>query len=102
MRRKWLPILFLVNGLAYAPALAGTVASLVSDETLAPPARHGLASVRAALRLRGVGFEEAASLKEAKGRTVLVAGTSAGRGAVAGLLREAGLEPPVEPESLTV
>lgn len=76
------------------------VLSLVVDAPTGPAARHGLRAVREALQERGVPFEEAGTLEEARGRTLLAAGGS--RSAAARLLEKLGAAAPEGPESLAI
>jgi len=75
---------------------------LVSDRAPKPPVRHGLAKLKAALEAKGVEVGQLASLKEAGGKTVIVAGLAGGRGPAAKLHRELGLAAPKKPEALCV
>ncbi|MCL5271387.1 MAG: hypothetical protein M1457_12740 [bacterium] len=76
--------------------------SLVADEGIGAPARHGIAELLKALRERGVPAEKAASLDQARGRYLIVAGTVEAGGSAARLLKEAGAAPPAGEEALVV
>ena len=48
--------------------------SIIADRLPGPGTQHGLRKVRAALREKGVRFEQASSLRKAKGRIEIIAG----------------------------
>ena len=61
--------------------------SIIADGLPGPGTRHGLRKVRAALREKGVRFEQVSSSRKAKGRIEIVAGIADGSGAAAKLLK---------------
>ncbi|GAG00443.1 unnamed protein product, partial [marine sediment metagenome] len=61
--------------------------SIIADGLPGPGTRHGLRKVRAALREKGVRFEQVSSFRKAKGRIEIVAGIADGSGAAAKLLK---------------
>ena len=93
----WLMLLF-----AQVRAAAGAGVSLVSDRAPGPAAKHGLAKLTAALDVKGVDWERAASPDKAGGKAVIVAGLGNGPGPAAKLHRELGVEAPKGFEALCV
>ncbi len=83
-------------------AALGEVVSLVSGNPDARPIRHGLGKVRDALRTRGASVEEVATLDQATGSHVLVAGLASAPGDTARLLDELAIAVSSGPESLLV
>ena len=61
--------------------------SIIADGLPGPGTRHGLRKVRAALREKGVRFEQVNSFRKAKGRIEIVVGIADGSGAAAKLLK---------------
>ncbi|MHC4742261.1 MAG: hypothetical protein ACYS8Z_10130, partial [Planctomycetota bacterium] len=75
---------------------------MVADGDLGPGARHGLRKVKAALKAKGVSFEEVASPRDATGDFAIVLGLADGGGAVTRLHDRRNIPKPVEPESLVI
>ena len=76
--------------------------SIIADGLPGPGTRHGLRKVRAALREKGVRFEQVSSLRKAKGRIEIVAGVADGSGAAAKLLKSIDISAPEGTESLLI
>ena len=76
--------------------------SVVASEAPAKPVQHGLGKLKFALQQRGARVEEAVSLPEAAGDTVVVAGVTSGPGAAAKLVTDLRLKPGTAPESLLI
>ena len=76
--------------------------SIIADGLPGPGTRHGLRKVRAALREKGVYFEEVNSFRKAKGRIEIVAGIADGSGAAAKLLKSIDISAPEGTESLLI
>jgi hypothetical protein len=89
---------------AAPPALAAAapVVSMVTNDEVTPPVRHGILRLRRALESTGAVVEEAPSLPRAHGKTVVVFGIGSGEGEAATLIRELKLSPPREAESLCI
>ena len=75
-------------------------ASIITDPALGPAAKHGLKKLLVALDSRGV--EQPATLDQALGAELVVAGLADGDGPAAALLAEAGAAPPTKPEALLI
>jgi hypothetical protein len=106
MRVSYCLLIGLVCGLrggGLLPAAdAPRVVSFVTDAAPGRAARHGVGKLQAALQARGWRVEPATTVEAARGGLIVVAGTTAGNGAAARLLRETGGTPPGVPEALTV
>lgn len=76
--------------------------SIVTDPRPGTVARHGVDELTEALENKGVPFEEARSLRSARGGHILVVGSADGNGVAAILLREGGREVPRSSEALTI
>ena len=63
------------------------IVSVVTDRVPGPAAAHGLEKLTAALSAKGVACEKAASLAEARGKILIVAGLAGGDGPAARLLQ---------------
>jgi len=99
----WGPVLLaLAVGIAYPTAAEEPVLSVVADKTPGPAAAHGLVKLRDALRAKGIACQQAGSLGDARGGSVIALGLATGDGAAAELLR-AGKHPvPQGPEALVI
>ncbi len=75
---------------------------LVTDGTVARPVQHGLDKLKLALKEKGAAATERASLQQAAGDTVLVAGLVSGAGEAAMLIADLKLTPGSGPESLLI
>lgn len=78
------------------------IVSLLQDSAPGPAASHGLEKLSAALLAKGAAYEKAASLPEARGKYVLVAGRADGNGPAAQLLRAGNHPVPQGPEALVI
>ena len=89
-------------GAVAATAGQGVGVSLVADRDLGAGARHGLGKVKAALKAKGVSFEQVASPRDAQGDFVVVVGLAGGAGPAARLHDRREIPKPTEPESLLI
>ena len=87
---------------SHSTARGGQTVWLVTDAAPGPAARHGLKKLTSALEARSVGVKRAASLAEAGGEVLIVAGIAAGRGPAAKLHRGLGVEAPKGFEALCI
>ena len=94
--------LFLCLFMFVIAGAADTAAFLVVDSEPAAPVRHGLTKLEQAVRAKGISYREGASLGNARGGPIIVAGLGKGSGAAATLIRDLGITAPVEPESLLI
>ena len=92
-------LLALFPPLAFA---ADPMVSLVISGDAAKPVQYGLGKLRGALQAKEASVEEVASLQQANGKAVVVAGLASGAGDAARLIAELKLSPPQEPESLLI
>ena len=76
--------------------------SVVRDTAPGRAAQHGIGQLEAALRAQGWSVDPATSPASARGRHLILTGTSAGNGAAAAALREAGAAVPTAAEALVV
>ena len=76
--------------------------SLVCADATSKPVQHGLGKLKLALQQKGVVVEEAASLKQATGKHLVVIGLTSGTSEAARLITELQLAPGKEPESLLI
>ena len=76
--------------------------SVVTDRVPGPAAVHGLDKLTAALSAKGGACEKAASLAEARGKILIVAGLAGGDGPAARLLQTENHPVPVGPEALVI
>ena len=76
--------------------------SIISDQLAGAAVAHGLTKVTDALRAKKVSFENVATVGQARGKVVLVAGLATGTGAAATLLKTGNHPVPKEAESLTI
>jgi hypothetical protein len=83
-------------------AADGPRVSLISDTALPPPARHGVTKLKLALERQGAEVSPAASLQDAKGNAVVVAGVAGGAGEAAQILARHHLPSLLGPESFVV
>lgn len=90
-----------IAAVASAAATNPSVSLVQSDSSLAP-VQHGMRKLEASLRARNFGIERAATLAEAKGTDVLVAGLPQGGGEAARLVTNLKLFPPKATESLLI
>jgi len=87
-----------------APAAAAEAPrlSLLADAAPGAPVRHGLAKLKAALKEKGAECQDAATLDAAGGATAIVAGLASASGPAAQCLKDLGMTPPAEAESLLI
>ena len=103
---RWLSVLAMVVVIgsagphaAYAESL---VVSVVKDREPGSAAAHGLEKLTAALRAKGLVCENAATLAEAHGKLLVVAGLGGSDGPASGLLKAANHPAPQGSESLAI
>jgi hypothetical protein len=94
----WVLAILAPSGLG---APAHTV-SLVTRDDLPKAAQHGWRKLRQALEEKNIPIQEASSIEEARGESVVVAGLVPGIGPAGKLATELGLAPSVEAESLCI
>jgi hypothetical protein len=94
--------ILLVASSSFTFAAAPQGVSLVCADTTAKPVQHGLSKLKLALREKGVLVEEAASLKQATGKHLVVIGLTSGTSEAGRLIAEFQLAPGKEPESLLI
>ena len=101
---RWLLSLFMCVVLAAGSirAAEGPLLSIIADREPGPAASHGLRSLTAALKAKGVACETVRSAEEARGRLLLVAGLGVGEGSAVRLLSSSGRALPLDPESLPI
>jgi hypothetical protein len=99
-----LPIWFAFGCFVAVRKAAGDepLVSLVTDTALRPAAAHGAAKILAVLADKGVPVEKAASLDEAHGKLLIMAGLASGEGRAATFLRTATNSLPAGPEALVI
>jgi hypothetical protein len=84
------------------PEVALHLVSILTEPSLAGPARHGLNALEAALRAKGVAFNEVANVAAAHGATWIVAGIADQPGPAAELATALKARPAATPEALLV
>ena len=94
--------MLLVGSSSFTFAAALQRVSLVCADATAKPVQHGLSKFKLALQQKGVVVEEAASLKQATGKHLVVIGLTSGTSEAARLITEFRLAPGKEPESLLI
>jgi hypothetical protein len=77
----------LLGGVACLAYAGETLVSVITDVSLGRAASHGLEKLKCALRDKGIAFEQVASLGDARGKSVVVAGLATGDGPAAQLLK---------------
>lgn len=97
-----LGLLLLIIGAVPLAAQTSPQLSIVTDQAPAASVSHGLAKLTEALRAKKVPFEKVKSLQQARGKTVVVAGLSAGPGPAAKLLQAGKRSVPQKAEALTI
>jgi hypothetical protein len=80
----------------------GPELSIVTDESPGVSAMHGVSKLTDILKRKNFSFETARTIDEAKGRVIIVAGLSGGKGLASQMLREEGRSVPEVPEALTI
>jgi hypothetical protein len=84
----------------------GVAVSLVQDAGRDPgagaPVKHGVESLKTALRAKNIRYEEVATLEAARGQIVIVFGLGNGSGPAADRLKASGVAVPSAPESLVI
>ena len=102
-RLSWLATIAIAWSAGLHGASAETlVVSVVTDRAPGPATSHGLENLTAALRAKGVVCESAATLAEARGKFLVVAGLAGGDGPAGGLLKAANPPAPQGPEALVI
>ncbi|WP_097128659.1 hypothetical protein [Spirosoma fluviale] len=76
--------------------------SIISDQKQAAAITHGLTKVTEALTAKHISFENVASIGQARGKAVIVAGLAAGEGKAATLLKAGNRPIPTGAESLLI
>ena len=87
---------------AHPAAAPSQKVTLVLDETVAAPVRHGIGKLKFALQQKGVGVNEVNSMRMATNGTVVVAGLTTGQAEAAKLIADLRLTLPTGPESLLI
>lgn len=95
-------VLLLVISLNCFAAPANPQLSIVTDPTPAASVSYGLGKLTDALKAKNISFEKVKSLEQARGKSVLVTGLSAGSGAAAQLLQAGKQAVPEVAEALTI
>jgi hypothetical protein len=80
----------------------GVAISLVQDPGAAAPVKHGVESLKAALRAKNIRYEEVANLEAARGQTAIVYGSGNGSGPAADRLKASAVAVSGAPESLVI
>jgi hypothetical protein len=106
LKRMWAAVTGAAALLAVSASVTFAAApkgvSLVCADTTTKPVQHGLAKLKLVLQEKGVVVEEAASLKQATGKHLVVIGLTSGTSEAARLIAEFQLAPGKEPESLLI
>jgi len=76
--------------------------SIVTDKAPGAAVLHGLTKLTLALTEKKISFEKVLSIQEAKGKTIVVAGLSAGDGAASKMIASANQKVPQVAEALTI
>lgn len=76
--------------------------SIITDQTPGIMVQHGVKKLTDALTAKKISFEKVASLQEAKGKWVIVAGLSTGDGAASKLLKDGNQDVPKSAEALKI
>ncbi len=95
-------VLFLLLSLHSFAAIGQLQLSIVTDKTPGVSVNNGLSKLTDALKAKNIQFEKVGSVNEAKGKVVIVAGLSAGKGEAARLLQAANRTTPTVAEALTI
>src|SRR6266851_2428547 len=96
-----LPLL-LLRAAAVANSAKAPVVTLVTDDPMGAPVRHGADEIAHALEAKGGALNLVHGAGGATNESTIVAGLSQGSGAAARLLREGRLDAPTAPESLLI
>jgi hypothetical protein len=104
---KLLQLLVIVSvfgGLAFKSTAdsPATPVSIVADPSAGAPVRHGLGKLEAALKAKGVRYEEVSDPEAAQGQTLIVACLPASSTAVAARVKALGITVPSASESLVI
>ncbi|MDB5245933.1 MAG: hypothetical protein JWQ40_327 [Segetibacter sp.] len=94
-------LLLILNSTVYGAADIPEV-SIVTDQTPGVSVTSGVTKLTDALKAKNIVFEQVGTIKEAKGKLVIVAGLSVGGGEAARLLKDANRTLPDVPEALTI
>ena len=95
-------VLFVLISLYSFAAIGQPQLSVVTDKTPGVSVTNGLSKLTDALKAKNIQFEKVASVNEAKGKVVIVAGLSTANGEAAKLLKAANRTIPAEAEALTI
>ena len=95
-------VLFVLISLYSFGAIGQPQLSIVTDKTPGVSVTNGLSKLTDALKAKNIQFEKVASVNEAKGKVVIVAGLSTANGEAAKLLQAANRTIPAEAEALTI
>ncbi len=76
--------------------------SIVADPSVGVPVRHGLDKLEAALKAKGVRYEEVSNPEGARGQTLIIAALPASSTAVAARIKDLGITVPSASESLVI
>ena len=78
------------------------VISIITDESIGSPVKHGLASLTSSLDKQKIPWEKVDFIKNARGKTLLVVGLFSGSGTAARLARDSNQPVLSEAESLSI
>ncbi len=94
-------LLLIINSNVYGAAETPVI-SIVTDKTPGISVNNGLSKLTGALKAKKIRFEKVDAITEAKGKLVIVAGLSTGKGEAAHLLQAANRSLPEIAEALTI
>ena len=100
--------LLVIFSVFFGLALKGTAdsqaaqVSIVADLSAGAPVRHGLEKLEAALKAKGVRYEEVSDPEQAQGQTLIILGLPASSAAVAARVKALGIAVPSASESLVI
>lgn len=89
----------------YSTAIAGKqnpYVSIITDQSMGRPVQHGINKLIGNLEKQKISYELIGSLKQAKGKTILIVGLPSGDGTAAKLAHDANQPPLSHPESLSI
>jgi hypothetical protein len=93
---------FLITSLNGYATSENPALSIITDKAPGAAVSHGLMKLTDALQAKNVSFEKVASINEAQGETVIVAGLASGEGAAARMLKDGNHTVPEVSEALTI
>ena len=95
-------ILFGIILISNASVFAKLNISIITDTELAPPAKHGIKKLQAAIKSKGLAIIKSSSIENIQSDFVIIAGTVRGKGQAATLIKDLKAPMPQSPEALTV